>query len=91
MKPDANREASRLRALVEVARLRSAGEGDEEMLARVAAATAQAVGVRTVVVNLYRRAWDDFHVACVHGSDEARAALLGTSTPRRAWRALLQS
>jgi diguanylate cyclase (GGDEF)-like protein/putative nucleotidyltransferase with HDIG domain len=83
-----NGEASRLRALVEIARLRSTGD-DAELLDRMAEATARALRYRTVVVNLYRPAWDDFEVACVHGSDEARAALLGTSTPRRRWRRFL--
>src|SRR3954463_11562348 len=83
-----NGEASRLHALVEIARLRSTGD-DAELLDRMAEATARALRYRTVVVNLYRPAWDDFEVACVHGSYEARAALLGTSTPRRRWRRFL--
>src|SRR3954451_3865394 len=84
-----NGEASRLRALVEIARLRSTGD-DAELLDRMAEATARALRYSTVVVNLYRPAWDDFEVACVHGSYEARAALLGTSTPRRRWRRILR-
>jgi diguanylate cyclase (GGDEF)-like protein len=81
-------EASRLRALVEVARLRAAG-GGEDWLAHMAEATARAMAYRTVVVNLYRRAWDDFEAACVHGSDEVRSALLHQSMRRSAWRDLL--
>ena len=84
-----NGEASRLRALVEIARLRSTGD-DAVLLERMAEATARALRYRTVVVNLYRPAWDDFEVACVHGSPAAREALLGTHTPRRQWRRILR-
>jgi len=38
---------------------------------------------------VYRAAWDDFSVTAVHGSKEARAALLGQTTDLATWAPLL--
>ena len=38
--------------------------------------SAETLGFRTVAINLYRPAWDDFQIAIVHGNEDARAALL---------------
>jgi PAS domain S-box-containing protein len=63
--------------LLEVTRLVRTGEAVPELLAAIAATVSDSLGFRTVVVNLYRREWDDLVVSTVHGSDEARDALLG--------------
>src|SRR3954462_4347032 len=68
---------SPLPGLLEVAKLMRADAGLQEILDAIARAIAEALGYRTVVVNLYRPAWDDFHVTTVYGNEEARALLLG--------------
>src|SRR5699024_6335385 len=45
-------------------------------LETVAAAVARTLGFHAVVVNLYRKEWDDFIVSTVHGDESLRAALL---------------
>ena len=63
---------SPLRGLLEVTKLMRA-EGDlPELLAAIARTISESLGYRTVVVNLYRPAWDNFSVTTVHGNDEAR-------------------
>ncbi|MGH2949818.1 MAG: hypothetical protein ACRDPC_26755 [Solirubrobacteraceae bacterium] len=54
----------------------------EPVLRAVARTTAASLGFRTTVINLYRPAWDDFETVVVHGSDEARAVLLGQTSTR---------
>lgn len=68
---------SPLRGLLEVTRLLRAREDLPALLEAVARTIGETLGFRTVAVNLYRPAWDDFEVAVVHGNEEARAALLG--------------
>jgi diguanylate cyclase (GGDEF)-like protein len=70
---------SPLRGLLEVTRLLRAREDLPALLDAVARTIGETLGFRTVAVNLYRPAWDDFEVAVVHGNEQARAALLGTS------------
>ena len=53
------------------------GEELPELLSAIARAVSDSLAFRTVVINLYRREWDDFVVTTVYGSDEAREALLG--------------
>jgi diguanylate cyclase (GGDEF)-like protein/putative nucleotidyltransferase with HDIG domain len=57
-----------------------------EAIARVISAS---VGFGTVVINLYRPAWDDFEVVVVHGSEDARHLLLGETTTWTSWQGLL--
>jgi PAS domain S-box-containing protein len=83
--------SSRLRGLLEVTRLVRTGEELPELLAAIARTISDSLGFRTVVVNLYRREWDDFIVTTVHGSDEARAALLGQVQPPSEWEPLLEA
>jgi diguanylate cyclase (GGDEF)-like protein len=65
---------------------RSATEDPPDVVMGRVAETIRAVsGFRTVVVNLYRPAWDDYEVVEVIGSADGRAALLGTSAPRATW------
>jgi diguanylate cyclase (GGDEF)-like protein len=70
---------SPLRGLLEVTRLLRAREDLPALLDAVARTIGETLGFRTVAVNLYRPAWDDFEVVVVHGNEQARAALLGTS------------
>jgi diguanylate cyclase (GGDEF)-like protein len=60
-----------------------------ELLAAIARTISESLGYRTVVVNLYRRAWDDFRITTVHGNDAARAHLLGQVRGIAAWQPLL--
>src|SRR5262249_37292955 len=79
---------SPLRGLLEVSKLMRADAGLQEILDAIARVIAEALGYRTVVVNLYRPAWDDFHVTTVHGNDEARAVLLGQARRLDEWEPL---
>jgi diguanylate cyclase (GGDEF)-like protein len=66
------------------------GEEDlPRLLSAVARTISESLGYRTVVVNLYRPAWNDFCVTTVHGNDEARAFLLGQVRPVDEWTSLL--
>ena len=66
-------------------------EGDlPELLAAIARTISESLGYRTVVVNLYRPAWDNFSVTTVHGNDAARSILLGQVRTWDEWRPLLQ-
>jgi PAS domain S-box-containing protein len=86
---DATASMRRLRPLLELANL-VRGERDlGEALESIAGTIAEGVGWKTVVVNLYRRAWDDFEVTTVHGNAAARAALLGTTSEWHHWEPLL--
>jgi len=68
--------SSRLRGLLEVTRLVRTGEALPELLAAIARTVAESLAFRTVVINVYRREWNDFVVAKVHGSEKARETLL---------------
>src|SRR5437868_14129870 len=76
---------SRLRGLLEVTRLVRTGEELPELLGAIARTVSDSLGFRTVVVNLYRREWDDFVVTTVYGSDGAREALLGQVQTPSEW------
>src|SRR3954452_14114213 len=80
---------ARLRGLLHVTRAVRDEEQLDDVLAAVAYTLAESLGYRTVVVNLYRPAWDDFVVATVHGDDRARQQLLGTVGSRESWEPLL--
>jgi diguanylate cyclase (GGDEF)-like protein/putative nucleotidyltransferase with HDIG domain len=61
-----------------------------EPVLRAVARTMQAcLGFGTVVVNLYRPAWDDIETVVVEGSAEARKALLGQTSSVADWAPLL--
>lgn len=57
-----------------------------DALTEIAALLADALGFKTVAINLHRPAWDDFEVVTVHGSDSARRHLMGSTTTREDWR-----
>jgi diguanylate cyclase (GGDEF)-like protein len=80
---------SPLRGLVEVTRLLRAREDLPALLDAVARTIGESLGYRTVAVNLYRPAWDDFEVTTVYGNEEARAMLLGNERPGDDWTVLL--
>jgi diguanylate cyclase (GGDEF)-like protein len=61
------------------------------LLAAIARTISESLGYRTVVVNLYRPAWNDFCVTAVHGNDEAHALLLGQLRPVDEWTSLLDA
>jgi PAS domain S-box-containing protein len=80
---------ARLRPLLELANLVRGGRELEDLLEAIAATISSGLGWRTVVINLYRPAWDDFHVATVHGNDDARTALLASTSTWKDWEPLL--
>ena len=75
------------------ARLRStpsgAVDGGRPLLEAIAGAVSESIGFATVAMSLYREEWDDFEVVVAHGSDEARARLVGRETAWDVWRPLL--
>src|SRR6476469_10799967 len=78
-----------LHGLLDVARTVRREPALDEVMAAVARTVSETLGFRTVVVNLYRSETDDYRVSTVHGSDEAREALLGKITSRTSWAPLL--
>jgi hypothetical protein len=68
----------------------SIGSADElpRALETVAAAIARTLGFHAVVVNLYRKEWDDFIVSTVHGDESLRAALLGSTYSWQDWESM---
>jgi diguanylate cyclase (GGDEF)-like protein len=68
-----------------------ADAGLHEILAAIARAVSETLGYRTVVVNLYRPAWDDFCITTVYGNDAARASLLGQTCRYEEWEPLLDA
>src|SRR5689334_10085550 len=80
---------ARLRGLFHVTRAVRDEAQLDDVLDAVAHTIAESLGYRTVVVNLFRPAWDDFVVATVHGDDRARAELLGSAGGWETWEPLL--
>jgi diguanylate cyclase (GGDEF)-like protein len=70
---------ARIQGLVDVIGLVRMKDDPERLLDEMADTVGRALGLGTVVVNTYRPEWDDFIVSSVHGSDEARALLLGAT------------
>jgi diguanylate cyclase (GGDEF)-like protein len=79
---------ARLTGLLEITRLVRSDEGLDDLLPAIAATVSEALGFRMVVVNLYRRAFDDFRVEAVHGSEEGRRALAGRIRSWAEWEPL---
>jgi diguanylate cyclase (GGDEF)-like protein len=69
-------DVARLTGLLEVTRLVRSEQDLDALLPAIAAAVSDAMGYRTVVISVYRPAWNDFRVETVHGSEEGREALL---------------
>jgi PAS domain S-box-containing protein len=81
---------ARLKPLLDVAALTRDGRDLDDLLEALAETIASGLGWATVVVNIYRAAWDDFQVTTVHGSDSARRALLASTGEWAQWRPLLE-
>src|SRR3954454_7227221 len=79
---------ARLTGLLEVTRLVRSEQDLDALLRAIAAAVSEAMGYRTVVISLYRPAWNDFRVETVHGSPEGREALLGRERTWSDWEPL---
>jgi diguanylate cyclase (GGDEF)-like protein len=79
---------ARLTGLLEVTRLVRSEQALDALLPAVATAVAEAMGYGTVVISLYRPAWNDFRVETVHGSEEGRKALLGRARTWAEWEPL---
>ena len=60
-----------------------------KLLDAIARTVSEALGWDTVVLNVYRPAWDDYEVQAVHGTAAAREALLGEATPWSTWAPLI--
>jgi diguanylate cyclase (GGDEF)-like protein len=73
---------ARIQGLVDVIRLVRMRDEPDRLLDEIATTVGTALGLGTVVINLYRPEWDDYVVCSVHGNDEAREALLGSTYPR---------
>ena len=74
-----------LRGLLEVTRLVREERDLTRLVDAIAATISEALGFRTVAINLCRPAEGDFMVTTVHGSDAARELLLGQTRPADAW------
>ncbi|HVD12591.1 MAG TPA: diguanylate cyclase [Gaiellaceae bacterium] len=81
--------ASSLHSLLEITRAVRGGADVGSVLDAIARVVAETLGFGTVVLNVYRPEWDDFHVANVHGSDAVREALLGSVYDWASWTPLL--
>ncbi len=79
---------ARLTGLLEVTRLARSERDLGALLPAIAEAISGAMGYGTVVISLYRPAWNDFRVETVHGSDEGREALLGRERTWIEWEPL---
>jgi diguanylate cyclase (GGDEF)-like protein len=86
---DFGQYAASLGAVLDVPRAVRNGAEITSVLDTIARAVSEALGFETVVMNVYRPEWDDFHVAAVHGSDSVRAALLGSVDDWGTWKPLL--
>jgi diguanylate cyclase (GGDEF)-like protein len=73
---------ARIQGLVDIIRLVRMRDEPDRLLDEIASTVGMALGLGTVVINLYRPEWDDFVVCSVHGNDEARETLLGSTYPR---------
>ena len=76
---------SPVRALFEATRAVRTESDLSTALQTIARVISEALGFRTVAVNLYRPAWDDFVVSTVHGSDAMCDALLGATYEWSVW------
>jgi HD-GYP domain-containing protein (c-di-GMP phosphodiesterase class II) len=80
---------ARLHSQLDAASLIDSADELPRALEAVAAAVAQTLGFEAVVVNLYRKAWDDFIVSTVHGDASLRAGLLGATYSWEDWESML--
>lgn len=83
------RDPSGVGALVGVTELVRAESDLPTVLSLIARTIAESLGFGTVVLNLYRREWDDFCVATVYGDKQVQRALLGSTYDWAEWTPLL--
>ena len=79
----------RLKALLDVTSVVRGEKDLASVLSTIVRTVAEALEFRTVVLNLYRPAFDDFCVTTVIGSAEAQKALLGSTYDWESWQQLL--
>jgi diguanylate cyclase (GGDEF)-like protein len=77
---------ARLTGMLEVTRLARSAQDLDSLLPAIAAAVSDAMGFASVVISLYRPAWDDFRVEAVHGDRDVRDALFGRERTWEDWR-----
>jgi diguanylate cyclase (GGDEF)-like protein len=77
---------ARLTGMLEVTRLARSAQDLDSLLPAIAAAVSDAMGFGSVVISLYRPAWDDFRVEAVHGHGDVRDALFGRERSWEDWR-----
>jgi PAS domain S-box-containing protein len=82
---------ARMRSLLEVADLARGDRELDEVLDAIATTIATGLGWRTVAVNVYRPAWDDFQVTTVYGGEAVRAALFGGTSTWEQWKPLFDA
>ena len=75
---------ARIQGLVDIISLVRMRDEPDRLLDEIASTVGTALGLDTVVINLYRPEWDDYVVCSVHGNEEAVETLLG-STYSREW------
>jgi diguanylate cyclase (GGDEF)-like protein len=80
----------RVQGLLDVARLVGSDRSLDSVLSEIARTISEALGFRGVAFNLYRRAWDDFIVSTVHGSEAMCETLLGETYEWSVWELPLQ-
>jgi len=69
---------ARIQGLLDVIRLVRVQDDPDRLLDEIAVTVGRALGLGTVVINMYRPEWDDYVVSSVHGNEEARDTLLGS-------------
>jgi diguanylate cyclase (GGDEF)-like protein len=88
--PGAQDGVSPLEALLELSR--SASEDPlPRVLSTVANTVRRTAGFASVVLNIYRPAWDDYEAVLVVGQDDGINALAGTTVPRETFEPLLNA
>jgi diguanylate cyclase (GGDEF)-like protein len=80
----------RVQGLLDVARLVGSDRSLDSVLSEIARTISEALGFQGVAFNLYRRAWDDFIVSTVHGSEAMCETLLGETYEWSVWELPLQ-
>ena len=80
----------RVQGLLDVARLVGSDRSLDSVLSEIARTISEALGFQGVAFNLYRRAWDDFIVSTVHGSEAMCETLLGETYDWSVWELPLQ-
>jgi diguanylate cyclase (GGDEF)-like protein len=69
---------ARIQGLVDVIKLVRMKDDPDRLLDEIARTIGRALGLGTVVINMYRAEWDDYVVSSVHGNEVARETLLGS-------------